>query len=231
LKRLLPFAVAILCLMCAFSACRSSKMELLPESSTMVAIQSTINSQGLTTLGSTSITTWPQSQEHIYTFFPLTTKIKKDIQNSVNGVTIGKTTLEDLKVIFDEKNIEFQYEHNFDSIKPPMVVVGLDHYCFDERNVVCQISIRSLETDTGARTGDNIERIIGLYGDGFQKQLYGEMMYGDGNQWFDGDTIIEYTDGMTYLRFWFGRDNLLNVWAVAKETAMLGVDPDGFLFF
>lgn len=216
-KQLIIFA-AFLLLTSAFSSCQSLTEGSPTDGKTTAASQSSFPAQSPTI-------TAPSSANHIYTFFPSTTVLTTSIQNSIDGVVVGKTSLKELRKSLDAKGVAYEYDPNLYSVRPPSVRVKWGYYFFDEANVVDQISVDALETERGVKMGDSIERIIAVYGDGYQKELYGEVVNEGGVEGFVGETTLEYTDGRIFLSFWFGEDNLLSTWAIRRETIIKGMDP------
>lgn len=210
--------IAFLVSACLLSSCRDLHEEMSTEPPTLQPTQS------ITVTRNTETTTiWQSIDYNFFSVFPETTRITKNIQKSFNGVTLGKTTLTELRQSLKEKKVAYDYaEKNVVSDISARILADSVRYFFDDNGVVQLISVgSSLETDRGAKIGDSEEKIIGLYGDGYQKRLYGHIVYEEGKKGeFDGDIFLEYTDGKSFLIFFFNGDKQLGFWQLSYETAM-----------
>ena len=214
-------AIVVSLLMGLLSGCKTVPSEFPTESSEQTTTQICSISEGISFTSTVS-----QSLDDVYTLFPSTTRMTKGIQHSFEGVSIGKTTLDEAQKMLAKKNLAFDYEELFPySILTQAISTEGAYYMFDDKGITREISVSDGSTERGAKIGDSEERIIELYGDGFQKWLNGSMIYENGIQkGFRGEIMLEYTDGSVFLAFAFGDNNQLHNWWISQETMWRPLD-------
>lgn len=233
MKKSLAIAVVLILLTSLFTACAGPSVNPQTESSTTQESKTATLSNTTATTTSVEISTTDEAEQteeedpfKFYTLFPLTTKVTKNLQNSLYGAVVGQTSWAETERLLTKRKIEFD-----NSLPDSSILVGkYISFRFDDENILETILVYwyeyeedlfrpemvKIETDRGAKMGDSMERIVELYGDGYQVR--------------DWQFIaIEYTNTEAYIVFNFCQDvdrDYLFAWSISSKRSFKG-PPEG----